>query len=198
MADAKAVTIRTRKFMTNRLLSRKQFVIDVLHPGRTNVSKAELKEKLAKLYEVSIRTRSSCSNRLIRNGLATKVEKSRKQLKERKNRAKKVCGVKKTKAGDAAEAWVGQSIILASIESGHSCALIYLSCEILIPRTKMIFASECRNVLVWCLVFSLSFTRSTMSVSLMLFILKWIHHWIDYYEFNGRIWHGFLHQLIDL
>ncbi|KAL8548296.1 hypothetical protein ACS0TY_007572 [Phlomoides rotata] len=51
MAD-KAVTIRTRKFMTNRLLSRKQFVIDVLHPGRANVSKAELKEKLARMYEV--------------------------------------------------------------------------------------------------------------------------------------------------
>ncbi|GFY94794.1 ribosomal protein S24e family protein [Actinidia rufa] len=37
MAD-KAVTIRTRKFMTNRLLSRKQFV--------------ELKEKLSRMYEV--------------------------------------------------------------------------------------------------------------------------------------------------
>ncbi|KAL5702455.1 ribosomal protein S24A [Ranunculus cassubicifolius] len=52
MADGKAITIRTRKFMTNRLLSRKQFVIDVLHLGRPNVSKAELKERLAKLYEV--------------------------------------------------------------------------------------------------------------------------------------------------
>ncbi|CAN6470354.1 unnamed protein product [Victoria cruziana] len=52
MADTKAVTIRTRKFMTNRLLSRKQFVIDVLHPGRANVSKVELKEKLAKMYDV--------------------------------------------------------------------------------------------------------------------------------------------------
>nr|KJB82547.1 hypothetical protein B456_013G201800 [Gossypium raimondii] len=51
MAD-KAVTIRTRKFMTNRLLSRKQFVIDVLHPGRPNVAKAELKEKLSRMYEV--------------------------------------------------------------------------------------------------------------------------------------------------
>ncbi|KAF2298506.1 hypothetical protein GH714_023863 [Hevea brasiliensis] len=59
MAD-KAVTIRTRKFMTNRLLSRKQFIIDVLHPGRPNVSKVYLdnldfcgvKEKLASLYEV--------------------------------------------------------------------------------------------------------------------------------------------------
>jgi hypothetical protein len=29
------------------------------------------------------------------NGLATKVEKSRKQMKERKNRAKKIRGVKK-------------------------------------------------------------------------------------------------------
>ncbi|CAK9254533.1 unnamed protein product [Sphagnum jensenii] len=41
--------------------------------------------------------------RLIRNGLATKVEKSRKQMKERKNRAKKIRGVKKTKASDAAK-----------------------------------------------------------------------------------------------
>ncbi|KAL3591352.1 hypothetical protein D5086_009992 [Populus alba] len=118
MAD-KAVTIRTRKFMTNRLLSRKQF--------------AELKEKLASLYEVKdtntifvfkFRTHfgggkstgfgliyDTVDNakkyepkyRLIRNGLATKVEKSRKQLKERKNRSKKVRGVKKTKAGDAAK-----------------------------------------------------------------------------------------------
>ncbi|CAI9774349.1 unnamed protein product [Fraxinus pennsylvanica] len=133
MAD-KAVTIRTRKFMTNRLLSRKQFIIDVLHPGRPNVSKAELKEKLARMYEVKdpnaifvfkFRTHfgggkstgfgliyDSVENakkfepkyRLIRNGLDTKVEKSRKQMKERKNRAKKIRGVKKTKAGDAAKA----------------------------------------------------------------------------------------------
>ncbi|KAL0419888.1 UNVERIFIED_CONTAM: 40S ribosomal protein S24-1 [Sesamum radiatum] len=125
MAD-KAVTIRTRKFMTNRLLSRKQFVIDVLHPGRPNVSKAELKEKLARMYEVKdpnaifvfkFRTHfgggkstgfgliyDSVENakkyepkyRLIRNGLDTKVEKSRKQMKERKNRAKKIRGVKKS------------------------------------------------------------------------------------------------------
>jgi len=32
---------------------------------------------------------------LFQNGLETKVEKSRKQMKERKNRAKKICGVKK-------------------------------------------------------------------------------------------------------
>ncbi|KAG7957919.1 hypothetical protein I3843_11G199500 [Carya illinoinensis] len=110
-----AVTIRTRKFMTNRLLSRKQFVIDVLHPGRPNVSKAELKEKLSRMYEVKdpnsifvfkFRTHfggGKSTGRLIRNGLDTKVEKSRKQLKERKNGAKKIRGVKKTKASDAAK-----------------------------------------------------------------------------------------------
>jgi len=119
--------------MTNRLLARKQFVIDVLHPGRANVSKAELKEKLARLYEVrdpqsifvfGFRTQFGGGKssgfgliydsleyakkyepkyRLIRNGLETKVEKSRKQMKERKNRAKKIRGVKKSKAGDAAK-----------------------------------------------------------------------------------------------
>ncbi|VAI89877.1 unnamed protein product [Triticum turgidum subsp. durum] len=146
MADAKAttaVTLRTRKFMTNRLLARKQFVLEVIHPGRANVSKvgdlkrscscaqAELKERLAKVYEVKdpncifvfkFRTHFGGGKssgfgliydnlesakkfepkyRLIRNGLATKVEKSRKQIKERKNRTKKIRGVKKTKAGDA-------------------------------------------------------------------------------------------------
>ncbi|CAN1245299.1 40S ribosomal protein S24-2 [Linum grandiflorum] len=46
------ITIRTRKFMTNRLLSRKQFVIEVLHPGKANVPKAEIKAMLASLYSV--------------------------------------------------------------------------------------------------------------------------------------------------
>lgn len=41
---------------------------------------------------------------LLQNGLATKVEKSRKQVKERKNRAKKLRGTKKSKAaGEAAK-----------------------------------------------------------------------------------------------
>ncbi|KHN31159.1 hypothetical protein glysoja_012809 [Glycine soja] len=52
MAD-KVVTIRTKKFMTNRLLSKKQFIC------------------------------FSCFN-----GLDTKVEKLRKQMKERKNMTK--------------------------------------------------------------------------------------------------------------
>eukprot|EP00891_Asterochloris_glomerata_P002302 jgi/Astpho2/2302/Aster-03268 len=127
MAD-KAATIRTRKFMTNKLLQRRQFIIDVLHPGRPNVPKAELKEKLAKMYDVrdpqnvfvfGFRTQFGGGKstgfgliyenldaakhfepkyRLVRNGLAERVQKSRKQIKERKNRTKKIRGTKKNAA----------------------------------------------------------------------------------------------------
>ena len=45
------VTIRTRKFITNRLLARRQFVVDVLHPNRANVSKSDLADKLAGIYK---------------------------------------------------------------------------------------------------------------------------------------------------
>uniref|UniRef100_A0A2K5DPA6 40S ribosomal protein S24 n=1 Tax=Aotus nancymaae TaxID=37293 RepID=A0A2K5DPA6_AOTNA len=45
--------IRTRKFMTNRLLQRKQMVIDVLHPGKATVPKTEIREKLAKMYKTT-------------------------------------------------------------------------------------------------------------------------------------------------
>jgi len=54
MADS-AVTIRTKKFVTNRLLQRKQFVCEVIHPGLAGVSKNDLKEKLAKMYKVRLR-----------------------------------------------------------------------------------------------------------------------------------------------
>merc|ERR1712080_390871 len=40
----------TRKYMTNRLLCRRQMVVDVLHPGKATVSKADVREKLAKMY----------------------------------------------------------------------------------------------------------------------------------------------------
>ncbi|CAN1245298.1 40S ribosomal protein S24-2 [Linum grandiflorum] len=104
------ITIRTRKFMTNRLLSRKQFVIEVLHPGKANVPKFRTHFGGGKstgfglIYDsVENAKKFEPKYRLIRNGLDTKVEKSRKQMKERKNRAKKIRGVKKTKAGDAAK-----------------------------------------------------------------------------------------------
>merc|ERR1712166_356158 len=47
-----AVTIRTKKFITNRLLQRKQFVCEVIHPGLAGVSKKDLQEKLCKMYKV--------------------------------------------------------------------------------------------------------------------------------------------------
>eukprot|EP00124_Ichthyophonus_hoferi_P002807 Ihof_evm3s210 gene=Ihof_evmTU3s210 len=46
-------TLRTRKFLTNRLLARKQMVVDVVHPGRANVPKTEINDKLAQLFKVN-------------------------------------------------------------------------------------------------------------------------------------------------
>ena len=123
MAD-KACTVRTRKFMTNRLLGRRQFIVDVLHPGRANVPKSEIREKLAKMYDareadavfvfgfrtqfgggkstgfgliydsVDLAKKFEPKYRLVRNGLQEATSKSRKQIKERKNRALKVRGCK--------------------------------------------------------------------------------------------------------
>ncbi|CAG8436899.1 7622_t:CDS:10 [Ambispora gerdemannii] len=118
-ADAPATTIRTRKFLTNRLLQRKQFIVDILHPNRANVSKDELREKLAKMYKVDkevifvfgFRTafgggrstgfgliydsldsakKFEPKYRLVRHKLQESQKTARKQRKERKNRAKKL------------------------------------------------------------------------------------------------------------
>ncbi|ELK35441.1 40S ribosomal protein S24 [Myotis davidii] len=118
------ITIRTRKFMTNRLLQRKQMVIDVLHPGKATVPKTEIREKLAKMYKTTtdvifvfgFRTRfgggkttsfvmiydslnyakkNEPKNRLARHGLYEKKKTSRKQRKERKNRMKKARGLQR-------------------------------------------------------------------------------------------------------
>ncbi|KAI9102529.1 ribosomal protein L23/L15e core domain-containing protein [Phlyctochytrium arcticum] len=130
--SADSVTIRTRKFLTNPLLQRKQMVVDVLHPGRANVSKTELREKIAKLYKTDsehifvfgFRTqfgggkstgfaliynsldsakKFEPKHRLVRHGLAEAQKTARKQRKERKNRAKKFRGTKKAKAAKAAK-----------------------------------------------------------------------------------------------
>ncbi|KAM7443281.1 ribosomal 40S subunit protein S24B [Porites harrisoni] len=127
MSDGTA-TIRTRKFLTNRLLQRKQMVVDVLHPGRPNVSKADIREKLAKVYKTTadviicygfktaygggrstgfaliydsldFAKKFEPKYRLQRHGLYEKPKSSRKQRKEKKNRMKKVRGTKKSKVG---------------------------------------------------------------------------------------------------
>jgi len=119
-------TIRTRKFLTNRLLQRKQFVVDVLHPGRASIPKNEVREKIAKVYKANkdsvivfgfktafgggkstgfgliydtpeLAKKFEPKYRLIRIGIGARAGVGRKQRKERKNRAKKVRGVKKAK-----------------------------------------------------------------------------------------------------
>ncbi|KAH9082144.1 ribosomal protein L23/L15e core domain-containing protein [Lactarius deliciosus] len=131
MADNSApVTIRTRKFITNRLLARRQFVVDVLHPSRPPISRTALSEKLAGIYKADkarivpfgfkthfgggrstgfaliydseeAQKKFEPKYRLVRAGLSPKVEKaSRKLRKERKNRAKKFRGTKKVKAAE--------------------------------------------------------------------------------------------------
>jgi len=114
--------------MRNALLARKQMVVDVLHPGRPNVSKDELRNKLSELYKADknaisvfgFRTQYGGGKstgfaliydsnetlkkfephyRLVRFGEATKIEKaSRQQRKQRKNRSKEVRGTAKNKA----------------------------------------------------------------------------------------------------
>merc|ERR1712014_74381 len=95
----------------------RQFILDVIHPGRANVPKTELQKLVAQMYKVSdesciflfgFKTQfgggkssgfgliydtvaaAKCYEpryRLLRQGLVTKVESSRKQ---RKNREKKL------------------------------------------------------------------------------------------------------------
>ncbi|KAI0112413.1 ribosomal protein L23/L15e core domain-containing protein [Nemania sp. FL0031] len=106
MADS--VTLRTRKFQRNPLLARKQMVADIIHPDQAGISKANLQQKLATLYKatpeqvsvfglrtafgggkttafaciydsVEARKKFDAKHRLIRAGLATKVERASRQ-----------------------------------------------------------------------------------------------------------------------
>ncbi|KAI2465409.1 putative 40S ribosomal protein S24 [Annulohypoxylon bovei var. microspora] len=132
MADSEtSVTLRTRKFIRNPLLGRKQMVIDILHPGRANVSKDQLRDKLSGMYKAQkdqvsvfgLRTQFGGGKttgfalvydspeamkkfepqyRLVRVGLATKRERaSRQQRKQRKNRQKTLRGTAKVKGAKA-------------------------------------------------------------------------------------------------
>eukprot|EP00164_Ancoracysta_twista_P000359 GFYU01000492.1.p1 GENE.GFYU01000492.1~~GFYU01000492.1.p1 ORF type:complete len:147 (+),score=50.39 GFYU01000492.1:40-441(+) len=127
MSDAKASKVFCRKVLTNRLLGRRQMIVDTTHPGRPNVSKAEMAEKLVQMFKVkdpkcvflfgfktafgggkssgfaciydSIKdaNRFEPKYRLARAGAVETKAGSRKQRKERKNRQKKLRGIKKAK-----------------------------------------------------------------------------------------------------
>jgi len=127
MSDS-TVTVKTKKIIVNQLLQRKQFVVEVIHPGLAGVSKKDLKEKIATMWKVSD---PSCillygfkvafgggrstgfamiydslvaakkyepKYRLTRFEMGKAKGVARKQRKERKNRAKKIRGVKKSKS----------------------------------------------------------------------------------------------------
>eukprot|EP00612_Vaucheria_litorea_P005522 CAMPEP_0171459970 /NCGR_PEP_ID=MMETSP0945-20130129/5031_1 /TAXON_ID=109269 /ORGANISM="Vaucheria litorea, Strain CCMP2940" /LENGTH=132 /DNA_ID=CAMNT_0011986075 /DNA_START=30 /DNA_END=428 /DNA_ORIENTATION=- len=123
-----ALVIRTRKLMRNRLLMRKQMVLEILHPQQPCPSREAVKEKVAKMFKVkdskciSIfgfrtiygggKTSGFClvydnviafkkfepKYRQTRNGEKFKEKVPRQQRKERKNRAKKFTGTKDRKA----------------------------------------------------------------------------------------------------
>ncbi|KAI6650683.1 40S ribosomal protein S24-like [Oopsacas minuta] len=120
------IVIRTKKVMKNRLLNRKQMVLDVLHPNKPPVSKEDIRKQLAKKFKTTpdvifcfgFRTAfgggrstgfaliyDSMSSakyaepkyRLIRQGGEKVKRPTRKQRKDRKTRMSKVRGTKKTK-----------------------------------------------------------------------------------------------------
>eukprot|EP01016_Furgasonia_blochmanni_P034364 TRINITY_DN36_c0_g1_i2.p2 TRINITY_DN36_c0_g1~~TRINITY_DN36_c0_g1_i2.p2 ORF type:complete len:133 (-),score=67.52 TRINITY_DN36_c0_g1_i2:246-644(-) len=47
-----SLVVRTRKFLLNKVLGRRQFILDAIHPERPNVPKAELKSVIAKKFKV--------------------------------------------------------------------------------------------------------------------------------------------------
>ena len=128
MSDS-ACTIRTRKFKSNRLLCRRQMVVDVIHSDRASLSKKEIRDKVAQLYKTTsdlvfcfgfntnfgggkstgfaliydtldFAKKFEPRYRLVRQGLAEPKKTARKQRKERKNRMKKVRGTKKAAVKD--------------------------------------------------------------------------------------------------
>mmetsp|Transcript_22996 Transcript_22996/g.28238 ORF Transcript_22996/g.28238 Transcript_22996/m.28238 type:complete len:144 (-) Transcript_22996:74-505(-) len=122
------VTVRTRKFMTNKLLCRKQMVVDIAHQHCKTPSRALIRKKIAKEYKIKdgncivlfgfkskygggrttgfcliydnfkLRKRYDPRYRLIRDKLAKKKEGARKGKKEVKNRRKRLHGRKKKDA----------------------------------------------------------------------------------------------------
>ena len=121
----------TRKMIRNPLLARKQMQVELIHPDEPNISKAQIKEKLAAVFKSkpecvavfglhtkfgggsssgfaliydSIDTRKQYDQKcfLRRDNMwDTKKLKTRKQLKDIKGRVNKVRGTAKAKAADA-------------------------------------------------------------------------------------------------
>ena len=50
-----AVTIRARRRLINKLLARREFLLDVFHENKANVSHKDLKELIAAKYKADIK-----------------------------------------------------------------------------------------------------------------------------------------------
>merc|ERR1712087_558897 len=110
-----------RKFKRNPLLSRRQMIVDVIHPSRANVPRSELADVVAGMFSADpkltilfgFRTKFGggkstgfCliydneesmikfepKHRMVRKGVTQKKETSRKAMKEAKNKGKKIRG----------------------------------------------------------------------------------------------------------
>ena len=129
---AKDLVIRARKFMKNKLLNRKQFVVDVYSPDFSNVSRKEVSESLAKKFKTSSENvvvfgmkykfgggrvtgfgliydnkdslmKFEPKHRLVKNKVIEKSKvKARRMKKEHKNKAKKLRGKAKANVGKSA------------------------------------------------------------------------------------------------
>eukprot|EP01065_Artemidia_motanka_P041826 TRINITY_DN547_c0_g2_i8.p1 TRINITY_DN547_c0_g2~~TRINITY_DN547_c0_g2_i8.p1 ORF type:complete len:160 (+),score=74.28 TRINITY_DN547_c0_g2_i8:63-482(+) len=127
MGKEGTISIRTKKFMYNALLGRKQFVVDVVQQSdrRGTIPKKDIQSKIAEMYKVKDDNcvsvfgfknsfgggritgfgliydslaqvkKTEPKHRLLRLGLTSKKSSNRKQLKEKKNRLKKVRGLAK-------------------------------------------------------------------------------------------------------
>merc|ERR1739847_221233 len=131
IAKTMSCSIRTRNYMTNRLLNRKQMVVDVNHGDNATPSGKTIKEKLAQMYKstpdcvivyglqtkfgggsttgfaniydsLDYLKKNEVRYRQVRAGLCEKIEKkARAQRRQLKNRKKKVKGTAKDKIGSA-------------------------------------------------------------------------------------------------
>merc|ERR1711883_1188 len=129
IAKTMSCSIRTRNYMTNRLLNRKQMVVDVNHGDNATPSGKTIKEKLAQMYKstpdcvivyglqtkfgggsttgfaniydsMDYLKKNEIRYRQVRAGLCERLEKkARQQRKQLKNRKKKVKGTAKDKVG---------------------------------------------------------------------------------------------------
>ncbi|KAL3318326.1 ribosomal 40S subunit protein S24B [Cichlidogyrus casuarinus] len=120
------VMIKTRKMQSNRLLNRKQMIVDVIHPSGPVCSRKDIREKLSKVYKCTpdvvfpfgFRTKFGGGKssgfaliydsldfakkfepkyRLLRNGLIEVKKRGGKNRKIKKNEMKKYRGTRKEK-----------------------------------------------------------------------------------------------------